>query len=351
MHVRIQDIASRRNGIPGGRRLRLLVIGGGVALLVATGPLPSALAIVTSGDKPVFVDVTPRRIADTRFDIGIANAVASGVPRVLQVTGNVPIAPSGSATVVPNGATAVVLNVTAVGPTRSGYVSVRPGNPGGTPTTSNLNVDAGVTIPNQVTVGLPPSGGNAGRIQIWFQGSGGGSTHILVDVVGYYENHRHDDRYYVQAETREIVLEHETLTGVVDFDGAKGAPGPYTPSRSSTGKYFVNYDTSGLGIPPDEMPPNIVATPSFLCPDGTMAMAGWASYTTTDEVNFFTLAIETYSHTGAAVDCEVFYQVSFGGHTTVAVDEPGTAGSSAQGPAQAIECRKTESGAVCSPAK
>jgi len=330
-------------------RVKWLTIGAGAALLASAGPLPAALAVVTSGDKPVFVDVTPKRIADTRFDIGITNAVPSGTPKVLKVTGSVPVAPSGSATVVPSGATGVVLNVTAVNPTRSGFVSIRPGNPGAAPTTSNLNVVAGVTIPNQVTVGLPVGGGTDGRIQVWYQGSGGGSTHILVDVVGYHDNHRHDDRYYREAESRQLVFEHQTLTGGIGYGGEKIEPGPYTSSKSGVGKYNVNYDTHGAGIALGLMPPNMSVTPAYHCPDGTTAMGTWSTYSAFNGVvTSMNFVIETYTHTGAAVDCFTHFQISFGGRTTFEIAEPGVTGTSIQaGGGGTIECRNTEEGAVC----
>jgi MFS family permease len=333
-------------------RTKWLVLGAALALLASAGPIPAALATVTSGDRSVFVDVTPKRIADTRFDIGITNALASGTPKVLQVTGSVEVAPSGTATVVPTGATGVVLNVTAVNPTRNGFVSVRPGNPGAAPTTSNLNVVAGVTVPNEVTIGLPVGGGNDGDIQVWFQGSGGGATDILVDVVGYYDDHRHDDRYYRMAETRQLVFEHQTMTGAISgASGAAIAPGPYTSARSSTGVYSVGYATTGLGISSGLMPPNISATPNWTCPDGTIAQAGWFGYSSTDgQLTSMSFVIETYTHAGAAVDCSTTFQVNFGGHPELEIAEPGVTGSGGAQSDGAIECRNTETGPVCKPA-
>ena len=238
-------------------RTRWVALGAVIALAVGAWGMPVALAAVTSGDKPVFVDVSPQRIADTQFDIGITNPFSSGTPKVLQVTGDVPVAPSGTATVVPDGATGVVLNVTAVNPSRGGFVSVRPGNPGGAPTTSNLNVVTGVTVPNQVTIGLPTGGGSPGRIQIWYQASGGpGSTDVLVDVVGYFDDHRHDDRYYTEAQTRGLIFDQRTLVGTLNGDdGSKLDSGAYTSSQFGTGAYSVTFLTTGLGILPAQMPP------------------------------------------------------------------------------------------------
>ena len=70
------------------------------------------------------------------------------------------------------------MNVTAVSPTSTGYLTVYPA---GTtrPTISNVNFPAGAVVPNMVTVALGAGGG----VQIY---NAVGSTHVLADVVGYY---------------------------------------------------------------------------------------------------------------------------------------------------------------------
>jgi hypothetical protein len=67
---------------------------------------------------------------------------------------------------------------------------------------STLNVTVGGTFPNGATITLPTSGGSAGQIQIWYEAyaATGGTTDLLIDVVGYYTNHNHDDRYYTETE-------------------------------------------------------------------------------------------------------------------------------------------------------
>ncbi len=305
-------------------RTRWVALGAVVALAVGAWGMPVALAAVTSGDKPVFVDVSPQRIADTRFDIGITNPFSSGTPKVLQVTGDVPVAPSGTATVVPDGATGVVLNVTAVNPSRGGFVSVRPGNPGGAPTTSNLNVVTGVTVPNQVTIGLPTGGGSPGRIQIWYQASGGpGSTDILVDVVGYFDDHRHDDRYYTEAQTRGLIFDQRTLVGTLNGDdGSKLDSGAYTSSRFGTGAYSVTFLTTGLGILPAQMPPNPTAVAHHFCPNGSTAQTGWSAFTTFDgEVINFSITIETFNAAGAAADCDTQFHINFAAPSSLVLSE------------------------------
>ncbi len=83
------------------------------------------------------------------------------------------------------GMTALVLNVTAVKPTADGYLTVFPGDVA-RPSTSSVNFPAGQVVPNLVTVRVPATG-----VVEFYNASG--STHLVVDVVGYYDNVRNGD--------------------------------------------------------------------------------------------------------------------------------------------------------------
>ena len=173
------------------RDLRGFVAGIVVASVVGMGGLAVVRATSSSSSASSFVPVSPVRVLDTRSDLGLA-AVTDGVAGTLKVTGSIPTATSSgvvSAVVVPVGATAVVLNVTAVNPTASGYVSLRPGDATGAPTVSTLNVTAGGTFPNGATITIPTTGAHAGEIQVWYEAEGTtvGSTELLIDIAGYYE--------------------------------------------------------------------------------------------------------------------------------------------------------------------
>jgi hypothetical protein len=130
----------------------------------------------------------PVRILDTRdgTDIGLPGPFASPTGQKLQVTGSIPTT-TGTQIVVPEGSTGVLLNVTAINATNKGFVSVRPGDASGTPTTSSLNFEAGVTTPNAVTVALPTSGSQAGKIDITYSSAGttGPTSDVFIDVVGF----------------------------------------------------------------------------------------------------------------------------------------------------------------------
>ncbi|MDP9435145.1 MAG: hypothetical protein M3P93_08135, partial [Actinomycetota bacterium] len=109
---------------------------------------------------------TPARLLDTRTPDG-GGRVSDQETRSLVVRGR------GG---VPSTATAAVLNVTAVGPSASGFVAVAPaGTPRGT---SSVNYAAGETVPNRVVTGLSSDG----RVDLFVAGA----THVLVDVVGWY---------------------------------------------------------------------------------------------------------------------------------------------------------------------
>src|SRR5690606_25687634 len=65
---------------------------------------------------------------------------------------------------------------------------VRPADASGAPSTSSLNVTAGSIVPNAVTVQVPTSGPDAGKIEFSFDAYGvaGTTVDLLADVVGYY---------------------------------------------------------------------------------------------------------------------------------------------------------------------
>jgi hypothetical protein len=182
-------------------RTRWAAIGAACAVTLGGGTLGIVQASVSSGDRAIYVPISPVRVLDTRSDVGVAT-IEDATPALLTVTGNIATT-DGQQNVVPTGASSVVINVTAINPTSDGFVSLRPGNATGAPSVSTLNVTVGGTFPNGATITLPTSGGSAGQIQIWYEAyaATGGTTDLLIDVVGYYANHNHDDRYYTENET------------------------------------------------------------------------------------------------------------------------------------------------------
>ena len=168
-------------------RSRWAAIGAAVAVSLGGGGL--FIAQAASGPPSAMVTIDPLRILDTRAgDLGLSGPFVSAVGRDLTVTGSIPTA-SGTRVVVPTGATGVVLNVTVVLPSADGFLSVRPATATGVPTTSSLNFTAGDIVPNAVTVQLPTSGADAGKIEIIYNAFdiAGPTADVLVDVVGYLQ--------------------------------------------------------------------------------------------------------------------------------------------------------------------
>ncbi len=169
-------------------RTRWAAVGAAVAITLGAGGLGVANATLDSGERTSFVPITPCRLLDTRS--GVDNVG----PR------STPIGPGEELVVaargaqgdcnLPAGATGIVANVTAVGATSQTNVRLYPAG-AATPTTSNLNPTPGERpTPNSVTTDLDDDG----EFAIF---NSRGTVDLFVDVVGYYEDHNHDDRYEV----------------------------------------------------------------------------------------------------------------------------------------------------------
>ena len=117
----------------------------------------------------------PKRVLDTRPTGTTVDGQHQAVGRVAAgATYELPIAARAG---VPPNAVSVVLNVTAVSPGASGFLTVFPcGN--ARPNASNLNFSAGEVIPNSVLARV----GAAGRV-CFFSST---DTDLLVDVSGYF---------------------------------------------------------------------------------------------------------------------------------------------------------------------
>ncbi|MBT2446240.1 PKD domain-containing protein [Streptomyces sp. ISL-43] len=113
-----------------------------------------------------FSPLTPTRVADTRTAGG---ALGGGKTRTVKVAG---------VNGIPADATAVALNLTGTGATEQAHVIAYP-DPAKRPSTSNLNVEPGKDKSNQAIVPVGPNG----TITLF---ANSGSTHLVLDAVGYY---------------------------------------------------------------------------------------------------------------------------------------------------------------------
>ena len=180
------------NQIKGLWRSRWAAVGAAVAVTLAGGGLiRGAQATVTSGSRPVFIAITPCRLFDTRpvpDNVGPRTApLAAGDTFTAQVTGT-----NGNCTVAA-GAIGIAMNVTIDNPTAASFLTVFPADVA-RPLSSNLNWTASSSpTPNQVTVLLSA----LGAVKFY---NNAGSVNVIADVVGYYEDHNFDDRYYTKQQ-------------------------------------------------------------------------------------------------------------------------------------------------------
>lgn len=158
--------------VPAARACQLMLVAvvaftsPGGASAAGSPPGPIETNGLTSGSG--FSAVSPVRVLDTRDGTGGTLG---------------PAGPGGTVVVdlsarVPPTARAVVLNVTGTAPTSATFVTVYPYGVA-RPLASNLNLVAGETRPNLVTVGI----GESRRIALF---NNAGSTHLIADLAGFY---------------------------------------------------------------------------------------------------------------------------------------------------------------------
>lgn len=172
-------------------RTRWAAIGAAVAIALGAGGIGFVNATVTSGERTVFVPITPCRLLDTRpeFQVGPKSSPL-GANEVHSVAG---VGSVGNCN-LPANAVALVLNVTALDATLPTFLAVWPAGVA-RPEASSLNPAPGQPpMPNAVTTDL----GTNNEFSIF---NLQGTVNVLADVVGYYADHNHDDRYYQKSQT------------------------------------------------------------------------------------------------------------------------------------------------------
>ncbi|MEO1058620.1 MAG: hypothetical protein AAFY28_17070 [Actinomycetota bacterium] len=162
-----------------------------MAVCLGAGGFGLVQATIDAGERPVLININPCRITDTRGPDNIgprSTAIGAGETYTISAHGT-----NGNCQ-LPSTATALSLNVTAVGATEQTNVRVFPAG-GALPTASNLNPSPGSPpVPNAVTVGLSSDG----EFNVF---NFNGQVDLVIDVSGFYEDHNHDDRYYTKDET------------------------------------------------------------------------------------------------------------------------------------------------------
>jgi hypothetical protein len=167
-HVTVPNLVSVGLGSGGS-----VTIYNGVGSTDAVVDLEGYYAPSSGGTAGQYVPVVPARITDTRPGSGQANAglkLGPGATLDVQVTG--------AGGIPASGVTAVILNTTATNTTSAGFFTVFPKG-ASLPLASNLNWNAGVTVPNRVMVPV----GTGGKVSFY---NGMGSADLIVDVNGYF---------------------------------------------------------------------------------------------------------------------------------------------------------------------
>ena len=221
-----QPVASTLNAEAGDTIANLATLqvglGGSITLGTAAGSVDvvaDLLGYYVPGDAgDLFHPVEPARVLDSRTATGGWNGpLVTGTPRDLTVSG---------AGGVPVDATAVTMSVTVTNTSDDTFLRVQPA--GTTADNSNVNVEAGQTITNLVTVQI----GTGGAVTFT---NNTGSIQVVADVVGYYDDDAATgSRFVAVAPTRLLDTRNGTGGYTTPFDAGTvrtvgtAAPGAVT---------------------------------------------------------------------------------------------------------------------------
>jgi hypothetical protein len=245
--------------------------------------------------------LAPGRVLDTRptgsgvTHIGPLTKLPNRVVRTFPVAGVVAL--GWSSALVPSGALAVTGNVTVTGATSAGFVALGP-TITASPSTSTLNLAAGSTVANGVTVAL-----SGGKLQVVWCGTTGSSADVIFDVTGYFTAGAGGLSFYAVAP----VL-------VVDSSASLGLSGTFA---SQTARLFAIGGTAGIPVDAAGISGNL----TLLAPSS----AGWAL------VSPEIVASPTTSTVNASADHSEAngFDVALGSSGHVALEWAGTTGSTA----------------------
>ena len=170
-----------------GIRTRWAAIGAACAVALCGGGYGVVRAVVDSGERAIYVPIEPNRVLDTRSGAAVNNSSLK-----LDVEGTITPVDGTARVVVPDDASAVAINVTVTeGQKRDGYgyVTTYPCTSASDapPNASSLNFENGVDIANALNVTTSENGSIC--LYVW------GTADLIVDVVGYYADHNHDELY------------------------------------------------------------------------------------------------------------------------------------------------------------
>ncbi len=182
-------------------RSRWAAIGAAVAVTLGAGGIGITHATTDSSDGPVaaFFPIEPCRLAE---NIAIGEDVSITLDGS-GVTGDCDL---------PADITGLAANVTAVNASRQTNLRFY-AQGDAIPATANLNpTPGGAPAPNAVNIPLNASNGQFSVCNRF------GTVGVFIDIMGYYDDHTHDDRYYTKEETRDVAAAAVELTDGVFFN-------------------------------------------------------------------------------------------------------------------------------------
>jgi hypothetical protein len=145
-----------------------------------------------------FVSIPPVRVLDSRINLGATGAFVSNVPKTIAIAGELGI---------PDDAVAITGNLTVTKQTAAGFAAltrVADANP----KTSTLNFPLGDVRSNNVTSPLSANG----TVGLVYKAIAGKSTHLVLDVTGYFLNDNSGNTFKTLAPVR--VLDTRNGTGL-----------------------------------------------------------------------------------------------------------------------------------------
>ena len=211
-------------------RTRWAAIGAACAVTLGGGALGIVQATVSTGDRAVYVPISPVRVLDTRAGVPVTNGTLKVV-----VEGAINL-PSGSTqVVVPVDASAVALNITVTEGQKNGqygFVTAFPctSDTDTPPNASSLNFESNVDIANAMNVTTSANG----SICLYVYGT----ADLIVDIAGYYIDHNHDDRYYTETEV------DTALASKADISSLLAPMAPSLPATLDSSAGTVGRSTS-----------------------------------------------------------------------------------------------------------
>jgi hypothetical protein len=161
---------------------------------------------VAGGDEFEYKTITPVRALDSRpgISIGLSGPFPKDVPQKLTI----------SNALVPAAAVAITGNLTVVGQTGAGYLAIGPSEDS-TPPTSNLNFPLGDTRAN----GFASALGLFDELFIVYKttASGPRSTHVILDITGYFVDDPAGMQYFPLTPGRIMDSRGFSLSGPTGF--------------------------------------------------------------------------------------------------------------------------------------